>query len=109
MRNPRRCVPDLLARPLSAKALSDLLDRKPHLLRPLAAQVLPPPVSRGPAERLGIDLNSVRTAEDCRQVLGTVLAAIGRGEIAPAEGACIARKVRARLRTVRRARTRVAL
>jgi len=32
--NPRRRVPDLAARPLTAKALSDLLDRKPHLLRP---------------------------------------------------------------------------
>src|SRR5215472_8847587 len=30
--NPQRRVPDLAVRPLSAKALSDLLDRKPHLL-----------------------------------------------------------------------------
>src|SRR5713101_3128322 len=30
--NPRRRVPDLAARPLSPQALSDLLDRKPHLL-----------------------------------------------------------------------------
>ena len=36
IRNPRRRVPDLRARPLSAKALSDLIDRKPRLLRPLA-------------------------------------------------------------------------
>ena len=49
--NPRRRVPDLVARPLSAQALSDLLDRKPHLLRPLAAQLLPPPLaSIDPAE-----------------------------------------------------------
>src|SRR5262249_27364819 len=40
IRNPRRRVPDLVARPLSAQALSDLLDRKPHLLRPLALQLL---------------------------------------------------------------------
>ena len=40
--NPRRRVPNLLARPPSPRALSDLLDRKPHLLRPLAAQLLPP-------------------------------------------------------------------
>ena len=40
--NPKRRVPDLAARPLSAQALSDLIDRKPHLLRPLAAQLLPP-------------------------------------------------------------------
>jgi hypothetical protein len=96
--NSRRRVPDLLARPLSPKALSDLLDRTPHLLRPLAEQLLPSPVSIGPAERLGIDLYSVRAAEDCRQVIGTVLAAMGRGEIAPSEGARIAWRVRARLR-----------
>src|SRR5438874_13153847 len=35
IRNPRRRVPDLAARPLSARAMSDLLDRKPHLLRAL--------------------------------------------------------------------------
>jgi len=79
-------VPDLVTRPLSAPALSDLLDRKPHLLRPLAVQLLPPPLSdRDPAERVGIDLSS---------------------EIAPAEGARIARRVRARLRALRRLATR---
>lgn len=98
IRNARHRVPDLLARPLTAKALSDLIDRKPHLLRPLAEQLLPPPASIGPAERLGIDLESMRTAEDCRRALATVLAVIGRGEIAPAEGGRIARRVRARLR-----------
>jgi hypothetical protein len=52
--NPRRRVPDLVARPLSAQALSDLLDRKPHLLRPLAAQLLPPPLaSIDPTEPVG--------------------------------------------------------
>src|SRR6266436_4706406 len=101
--NPRRRVPDLVARPLSAQALSDLLDRKPHLLRPLAAQLLPPPLaSIDPAERLGIDLSSLRTVEDFRQVLPTVLAAVARGAIAPAEGARIARRGRARLRAARR-------
>lgn len=100
--NPRRRVPDLAARPLSARALSDLLDRKPHLLRPLAEQLLPPPASFDPAEHLGIDFNSVRTADGCRQVLATVLAAIGRGEIVPAEGARVAERVRGRLRAARR-------
>jgi hypothetical protein len=101
--NPKRHVPDLAARPLSPQALSDLLDRKPHLLRPLAAQVLPPPLTAiDPAERLGIDLSSLRAVEDFRQVLSTVLAALSRGEIAPAEAARIARRVRGRLRAVRR-------
>jgi hypothetical protein len=100
--NPRRRVPNLVARPLSAPALSRLLDRKPHLLRPLAEQLLPPPLGTvDPAARLGIDLESLPTAEDCRRVLSTVLAAIGRGEIAPAEGARIARGVRSRLVAIR--------
>ena len=100
--NPRRRVPDLVARPLSAQALSVLLDRKPHLLRPLAKQLLPPPASFDPAAHLGIDLESLRTAEDCRQVLSTVLEAVAHGEIAPAEAARVARRVRTRLRAIRR-------
>jgi hypothetical protein len=55
-----------------------------------------------PAERLGIDLTSLRTVEDLRHGLSTVLAAVSRGEIAPAEAARIARRGRARLRAVRR-------
>jgi hypothetical protein len=103
IRNPKRRIPDLVARPLSARALADLLDRKPHLLRPLAAQLLPPRrVAIDPAKRLGIDLSSMRTAEDCRWVMPTVLAAIARGEITPAEGAEIARRVRAWSRWVRK-------
>jgi hypothetical protein len=91
IRNPRRRVPDLLARPLSALALSDLLDRKPHLLRPLAAQLLPPPAPIDPAERLGIDLASLQTVEDCRRVLATVLEAVIRGGMAPIDGARVSR------------------
>ena len=101
IRNPRRRVPDLVARRPSAQALSDLLDRKPHLLRPLAAQVLPPPLATiDPAERLGIDLVSLRKAEHVQEALAAVLAAVARGEVAPAEGARIARRVCARLRAV---------
>jgi len=103
IRNPRRRVPDLVARPLSAHVLSNLLDRKPHLLRPLALQVLPPPLpSIDPAERLGIDLSSLRAVEDFRQLLPIVLAAIACREITPGEGARIARRVRVRLRAIRR-------
>ncbi len=104
IRNPKRRVPNLVARPLSGQAVSDLLDRKPHLLRPLAAQLLPPPLAAiDPAKRLGIDLSSLRTIEDCRRVLPTVMAAVACGEIAPAEGARIARRVRRLLRDIRRA------
>jgi len=101
--NPKRRIPDLVARPLSERALADLLDRKPHLLRALADQILPPPrVALDPAKRLGIDLSSMGTAEDVVWVMPTVLAAIARGEISPAEGADIARRVRRWLRWVRK-------
>ena len=94
--DPERRAPNLVARPASQQALSNLLDRKPHLLRPLAAQLLPPPLAPiDPAARLGIDLSSVRTTEDLLHVVSAVLAAVGRGEIAPAEAERFARRVRA--------------
>jgi hypothetical protein len=103
IRNPKRRVPDLVVRPLSAEALSNLLDRKPHLLRPLVLQLLPSPLAPvDPAERLGIDLSALHTVEDFRQLLPTVLAAIARGEITPSEGERIVRRVCARLRAIRR-------
>jgi hypothetical protein len=81
IRNPKRRVPDLVTRPLSAQVLSSLLDRKPHLLRPFVLQLLPPPIAPiDPAECLGIDLASLRTVEDFQQLLPTVLAAIARGD-----------------------------
>jgi uncharacterized protein YjiS (DUF1127 family) len=100
--NPRRRMPDLVARPRSARTLADLIDRKPHLLTPLGAQFLPPLATIDPAERLGIELSSLRTVEDLRQALSTVLAALSRRQIGPAEAARIARRGRARLRSVRR-------
>src|SRR5215470_2825717 len=101
--NPRRRVPDLVARPLSPRALSDLIDRKPHLLRPLVQQLLPPPRAPiDPAKRLGINLSSLRTVEDFQRLLPTVLAAIARGEITPSEGERVAGRVRTRLWAIRR-------
>ena len=100
--NPRRRGPDPLARPRTARALAKLIDRKPHLLMPLAAQFLPPLATIDPAARLGIELSSLRTTEDLRQALSTVLAALSRGKIGPAEATRIARRGRARLRAVRR-------
>jgi Family of unknown function (DUF5681) len=102
IRNPRRRIPDLVARPLSVQALSSLLDRKPHLLRPLALQLLPPPlVAVDPAARFYKDLSSASTLEDFRRVLANVLAAIARGEVTPAAGARVAERVKARLRAIR--------
>ena len=96
-------MPDLVARPLSPQALSKLLDRKPHLLRPLALQLLPPPLAAiDPAERLRIDLSSLHAAEDFQELLPKVLAAIARGEVTPGKGARLARRARTRLRAIRR-------
>jgi hypothetical protein len=64
---------------------------------------LPPPLTAiDPAALLGIDLSSLRTVEDLRQVLATVLAAVARGDITPAEAAHIAERVDGRLRAARR-------
>jgi hypothetical protein len=98
-------VPDILARPLTPTVLSGLVDRKPHLLPALAAQVLPPPCPAfNPGDDLGIDVSSLRTAEDCRDVLSSTLAAMARGGLSPTEGAIIARRVDARLCADRRAK-----
>ena len=61
-------MPDLAARPPSAKALLYLTDSNPHLLQPLAAYLLPPPTPIDLAEHVEIDLSSARTVEDCRQM-----------------------------------------
>jgi hypothetical protein len=95
-------VPDLAARRLSPQALSDFLSRKPHLLHALAAQLLPTIAVLDPAERIGIDLSLLRTSDDVQQALCTAWAAVSRGEIAPAEAARVARRVRTRLRALRR-------
>jgi NAD(P)-dependent dehydrogenase (short-subunit alcohol dehydrogenase family) len=101
--NPNRGVLDLLTTPPSAQALSNLLDRKPHLSRLPAAQLLPPPLAvRDPAERLGIDLSPLRTNADFEQVLHRILEAVSRGEMTSAEGLRIARRVRTRMRADRR-------
>ncbi len=102
IRNPKRRLPDLRVRPLSPAALSALIERKPHLLRPLLGQILPPRAALDPAKRLGIDLASVRTVDHLRRVVSRVLAAVARGDISPAEAARIARRARARLRKARR-------
>jgi hypothetical protein len=57
--------------------LSALLDRKPQLLRPLAAQLMPPPVAAiDPTQRLGIDLALPPTPADLQRALSAVLTGI---------------------------------
>jgi hypothetical protein len=103
IRNPKRRIPDLVARPLSAQALSALLDRKPQLLRPLAAQLLPPPVAAvDPMKRLGIDLASPPTLADLQRALPAVLAALACGKITLGEAERIANAMGAGHRASRR-------
>jgi hypothetical protein len=65
----------------------------------------PPLGSTNPAKHLGIDLSSLPTVEDVRQMLSAVLAAAASGGISPAEAASIARRACARLRAIRRSHT----
>jgi len=100
--NPKRRVIGLQAWRENRQGVLALARRKPWLLRPLLLQVLPPRRAIDPAERLGIRVSSLRTAEDFWRLLRTLLAAVSRGDIAPAEALRIARRVRARLRALRR-------
>jgi len=80
-----------------------LLDRKPYLFRRFAQQLLPPArACADPAERLGIDLSSVRTSEELQLLASRLWTAASRGEIAPAEALQIVRRVRRKLRAERR-------
>jgi hypothetical protein len=100
--NPKRRLLDFAARPPKKGALSALFDRKPYLFRRFARQLLAPlhaPID--PAERLGLDLPSLRTAEDFWRALCSVWAALSRGDLAPAEAARLARRVRTRFRAAR--------
>jgi hypothetical protein len=101
--NPQRRVVGLEAWRANPQGVSALAKRKPWLLRPLLAQMLPPPRrALDPAEQLGISVALLRTAAEVQQALTAVLAAVSQGEIAPAEAGQIARRVRARLRALRR-------
>ncbi|HVH77368.1 MAG TPA: hypothetical protein VM755_20820 [Stellaceae bacterium] len=96
-------MPDLRVRPLRPKALSAFLDRKPHLLLPLARQVLPPRAAPiDPAERLGLDLSAVKSPDSFRAALVRIIAAVAAGEISAREGGRLVRRMRARLRLLRR-------
>jgi hypothetical protein len=88
------------------QALADLIGRRPDLLRPLAAQFQQPPLPvKDAAELLEIYYSPLHSAEDCRRVLITVLAAVVRGEITPGDGVRIARQVDTRLRVIKAAFT----
>ena len=100
--NPKRRLLTARAWRKNPQAASALLDRKPHLLRALLAQVLPPASAWHDAERLGISLSSLNDAADFQQALQTVWAAASQGKIGPFEAGGIARRMRTRLRAVRR-------
>ena len=95
IRNPQRRLLDFVNRPPKPGAVETLVRRRPYLLRRFAQQVLPPPaIPVDPAERLGLDLSSVRTLEEARQLVSRLWAAISGGKISPGEGLVIVRRVR---------------
>ena len=100
--NPQRRILTLEAYCRNPQAASALLKRRPRLLRPLLAPVLPPASARDPAERLGISISSLHDAADLQRALQTVCAAVSAGEIGIREAGRIARQVRTRMRALRR-------
>jgi hypothetical protein len=83
-------------------ALSRLVERKPWLLRPILAQLLPPARATDPAERLGISVRALHDAAEFQRALQTVCAAVSAGEIGIGEAGHIGRQVRTRQRALRR-------
>jgi len=110
--NPKRRVPNLRTLCLKPGAASALARRKPRLLRPMLAQILPPAAPIPPAERLGIDFRKLRRIEDVQRAMRKIWAGLSRGEIGPGEAARLARRVAGRRRLARldrRAGRRVSL
>src|SRR5439155_4357816 len=110
--NPQRRVPDLRTLCLTPGAAAALARRKPRLLRPMLAQILPPAAPIPPAERLGIDFRKLRRIEDVQRAMQKIWTGLSRGEIGPGEAARLARRVagpRRLARLDRRAGRRVSL
>lgn len=104
IRNPKRRVVTLKAYRENPDGVMALARRKPRLMLPLLRQALPPARTIDPVERLGLRLDDLRTLPQIERALYRTLEAVARGEIAPAEAARFARRVRARLRAERRLR-----
>jgi hypothetical protein len=83
--------------------LAPLIERKRHLRLPVLRLVLPAPAHlQNPGERLGIDFSRMRSGPEIAAAIDKVVAAVGRGEIAPAEALRLVRRSRKPLRAMRR-------
>lgn len=100
--NPRRRPVGLLLRQAKPGTLMPLLERRPHLLLPVAALMLPPAQRPDPGDLLGIDFSRMGTAEEIADAMGRVVGALGRGEITPGEAKRMTRRARKALRPIRR-------
>lgn len=97
--NPRRHTVSISAFRKNPEAAFALFDRRPDLLRQLTEPLLPPRARAiDPAERIGLDLSAIHAWGDVADAISMALAAASRGELAPAEALCLARRVRSRLR-----------
>src|SRR5258705_11114859 len=90
--NPQRRVPNLRALCLKPGAAAALARRKPRLLRPMLAQILPPAAPIPAAERLGIYFRKLRRIADVQRAMRKVWVGLSRGEIGPREAARLARR-----------------
>src|SRR5438874_1807588 len=103
IRNPRRRPLGLLLRQARPGTLAPLVRRKRYLRLPVLRLVLPPPARQpDPGERLGIDFSRMRSAPEIAAAIGKVLAAVGRGDIAPSEALRVVRRSHKPLRAIRR-------
>ena len=100
--NPQPRVLTLQAYRRNPQAAAALLDRKPRLLRPLLAPLLPPARPRDPAEHLGISVGLLHNAADFQRAMQRVCSAVAAGEIGIGEAGRIARQVRTQMRGLRR-------
>jgi len=100
--NPRRRPIELLLRQARPGTLMPLLERKPHLLLPVAARMLPPAQRPDPGDLLGIDFSRMRTAKEIADAMGRVVGAMCGGEITPGEAKRLTRRAGKALRPIRR-------
>jgi hypothetical protein len=97
--NPRRRPLGLLLWQARPGSLAPLIRRQRYLRLPVLRLILPPPLREpDPGELLGIDFSRMHSTPEIAGAIAKVLAAIGRGGIAPSEGLRLVRRSRKPLR-----------
>ena len=101
--NPRRRLPDLIARPMSRRRCRRFSTASRiccgRSLRYMCSCPLPVAIRSSCSASI---CRRCAAAEDAAAMMSTVLAAASRGEITPREALHVTRRIRARLRAIRR-------